>query len=341
MWYFCDAGAGHVVVNERRKAPRNPLEGIRALVAEDNVTNQLVAREMLQSLGVSVALAADGFEAVELAGREPFDVFLIDIEMPRLSGIDVIQRLRAAESRHRDAAIVALTAYVMPDQRRAIEEAGADGIIPKPLVSIQAFGDAVAQFIERRKAMEAGDGARGDAGARGGNDGAGVDDADPRDAPTGGSAFPPAGDDPDQGRAPECGGERSGDGEERRAASPEDFDPSVLRRLSDLAGDESVGRLLQMARADIDRVTAALIEALEGGDRQAVKFQGHSLAGMAGAVGAVGLEREARAIDRDPEAAMDRRDRLVASLRAIRQRTGEWLGYVEAGRLGALGRLPS
>ncbi|MEO0958763.1 MAG: hypothetical protein AAFY66_09925, partial [Pseudomonadota bacterium] len=80
------------------------------------------------------------------------------------------------------------------------------------------------------------------------------------------------------------------------------------------------------AKGDIDVAITALIEALALGDPRAAKFQGHSLAGMAGAVGALELEREARAIDRDPEAALRRRNSIVSALRGMRSRTAQWLG---------------
>lgn len=130
------------------------LAGLRVLLAEDNPTNQMVAMQMLESLGADVVLAEDGVEAVERAGTGTFDVGLIDIEMPRLSGTDVIRRLRAGPPPHRDIPLIALTAYVMREHRAAINEAGADGVIAKPILSIDQLGADIMSFVEARNGRE-------------------------------------------------------------------------------------------------------------------------------------------------------------------------------------------
>ncbi|MEM9762091.1 MAG: response regulator [Pseudomonadota bacterium] len=243
-------------------------------MAEDNVANQLVVQEMLRLLGATCVVANDGVAALHRLEQERFDVVFVDIEMPRLSGLDLITRLRGDVDRLPETTIIALTAYVLPEHRRAIDHAGADGVIPKPLLSIEAFGEAVACIIEQQEPKGA----------------AAAPDAPPAD--------------------------------ERRE---EEFDPGVLSRLIELCGAEGVSRIVTTAEADIDAAIGALIEALALGDPRAAKFQGHSLAGMAGAVGARGLEREARAIDRDPESALRRRTSVVSNLRDMRTSTARWL----------------
>ena len=102
------------------------LSGLRVLLAEDNPTNQLVAAQMLESLGASVLLAEDGAEALEIVAREPFDVMLVDIEMPRVSGIEVLRTVRGLSGPIAEVPMIALTAYVMREHRAAIDAAGAD-----------------------------------------------------------------------------------------------------------------------------------------------------------------------------------------------------------------------
>lgn len=126
------------------------LSGMRILLAEDNPTNQMVAMQMLDTLGASVALAQDGVEALEIARRTAFDLMLIDIEMPRLSGIEVIRDIRAAEPPMSEMPLIALTAYVMREHREPIMAAGADGIIAKPIVSIDDFADEILRLAARR-----------------------------------------------------------------------------------------------------------------------------------------------------------------------------------------------
>jgi CheY-like chemotaxis protein len=126
------------------------LSGLRVLLAEDNPTNQLVAAQMLESLGASVLLAADGAEALDIVAREPFDVMLVDIEMPRVSGIEVIRTVRGSSGPIADVPLIALTAYVMREHRAAIAAAGADGVIAKPILSIEQFGADIRRFMGRR-----------------------------------------------------------------------------------------------------------------------------------------------------------------------------------------------
>ncbi|MFQ5565096.1 MAG: response regulator [Paracoccaceae bacterium] len=126
------------------------LSGLRVLLAEDNPTNQLVAAQMLESLGASVVLAEDGAEALEIVAREPFDLMLVDIEMPRVSGIELIRTLRRSSGPVAEVPMIALTAYVMREHRAAIDAAGADGVIAKPILSIEQFGADIRRFMRRR-----------------------------------------------------------------------------------------------------------------------------------------------------------------------------------------------
>ena len=137
------------------------LSGLRVLLAEDNPTNQLVATQMLESLGASVVLAEDGAEALEIVGREPFDVLLIDIEMPRVNGIEMIRTVRGYSGLTADVPMIALTAYVMREHRAAIDAAGADGVIAKPILSIEQFGADILRYMRKRSipAIEEGNGA--------------------------------------------------------------------------------------------------------------------------------------------------------------------------------------
>ncbi len=126
------------------------LSGVRVLLAEDNPTNQMVATQMLESLGAEVTLARDGAEALEILEGGDFDVMLVDIEMPRVSGIDVIRRVRAFSGPRAELPMIALTAYVMREHRAAIDAAGANGVIAKPILSIEQFGADVRQLMGDR-----------------------------------------------------------------------------------------------------------------------------------------------------------------------------------------------
>lgn len=124
------------------------LKGMSILLAEDNVTNQLVATQMLETLGAEVDLASDGAMALERLKVRTYDVLLIDIEMPRVSGLDVIRSIRADREPLASATVIALTAYAMEEHREKMISAGADGLIPKPILSINKFGEEILRFLD-------------------------------------------------------------------------------------------------------------------------------------------------------------------------------------------------
>lgn len=126
---------------------RTGLSGRHILLAEDNQTNQIVATQMLRALGAEVTLASDGVEALERFEEAQYDLIIVDIEMPRMTGLDVIRTIRARADARAAAPIVALTAYAMREHRDRIAAAGANGLISKPLTSIEAFGEALTAHL--------------------------------------------------------------------------------------------------------------------------------------------------------------------------------------------------
>ena len=111
--------------------------GLRVLLAEDNPTNRLVARRMLEKLGCTVTVATDGDEAAELALSHRFDVVLMDYHMPRVDGLEATRRIRAAEDGARRVPIVALTASVLEDDKATCFRAGMTHYLTKPLASAE------------------------------------------------------------------------------------------------------------------------------------------------------------------------------------------------------------
>lgn len=131
----------------RQAAPVADLSGLRVLLAEDNPTNQMVASQMLRALNAEVIVCGDGVEALDRFATEPVDLVIVDIEMPRLSGLDVIRSIRARTDERAQVPIVALTAYAMREHRERIASAGANGLISKPIVSVEALGRALAAYV--------------------------------------------------------------------------------------------------------------------------------------------------------------------------------------------------
>jgi CheY-like chemotaxis protein len=112
-------------------------QALSVLVAEDNEINALLMRSLLMRLGHHAVITTNGEEALEswLAARSagtPYDLVLMDIQMPQLDGIETTKQIRAREAGHRTP-ILALTANTLVEDRYACFEAGMDGFLIKPL----------------------------------------------------------------------------------------------------------------------------------------------------------------------------------------------------------------
>ncbi|WP_236632283.1 ATP-binding protein [Caulobacter sp. BP25] len=107
--------------------------GVRVLVVDDNVVNQMVARAVLESVGVAVLTADDGGAALERLRDEPFDLVLMDVHMPVMDGIEAVRRIRAGEAGRADMPIVALTADAMVGDAERLVAQGFDDAHPKPI----------------------------------------------------------------------------------------------------------------------------------------------------------------------------------------------------------------
>ena len=115
-------------------SPSVPGLGIRVLVVEDNHVNQLVATGLLESLGCTVDLAADGIEAVERLTRpHDYAAVLMDCRMPRMDGFDATRQVRKLEPAGRRVPIIAMTASALEGERERCLAAGMDDYLTKPV----------------------------------------------------------------------------------------------------------------------------------------------------------------------------------------------------------------
>lgn len=103
------------------------------LIADDNPVNQIVARDMLRRLGMSVDVVADGEQAVHAAGTRAYDLILMDCEMPGLDGFEATRSIRALGGLRGQVRIVAMTAGAMSGDRERCLAAGMDGYLAKPM----------------------------------------------------------------------------------------------------------------------------------------------------------------------------------------------------------------
>jgi CheY-like chemotaxis protein len=96
---------------------------------EDNVTNQRLAQMTLSRAGITVDVAEDGIESLEMCSRTTYSVILMDINMPRMGGIEATQRLRASGLK---TPIIALTANALQSEKQKCLEVGFVDFITKP-----------------------------------------------------------------------------------------------------------------------------------------------------------------------------------------------------------------
>jgi CheY-like chemotaxis protein len=106
---------------------------IRVLVAEDNPVNQRVAVRMLEKLGIRADVAANGHEAVDLFGLKPYDLILMDCQMPEMDGYHATREIRKRTPPGRRPVIIAMTADAMSGSRERCLDAGMDDYIAKPV----------------------------------------------------------------------------------------------------------------------------------------------------------------------------------------------------------------
>jgi two-component system sensor histidine kinase/response regulator len=126
---------------------------LRVLVAEDHDINQMVVKEMLLAMGCEVDLVANGEEAVAAVLAAPYDVVLMDCQMPVLDGLEATRRIRAAHGAGQTPhapRIIALTAYATEDDRQACLDAGMDAYLTKPM-----RGPVLQRTLQRLVAGEA------------------------------------------------------------------------------------------------------------------------------------------------------------------------------------------
>ena len=122
------------------RGPRRHARSLRVLLAEDSVVNQKLAIGLLQMWGHSVTTVDNGRDAVRLACSEPFDLVLMDVQMPELDGLEATAAIRQAESKSKEhLPVIAMTAHAMQGDRDRCLAAGMDRYIAKPIRALELF----------------------------------------------------------------------------------------------------------------------------------------------------------------------------------------------------------
>ncbi|MEW8626898.1 MAG: ATP-binding protein [Candidatus Thiodiazotropha sp.] len=109
------------------------LSDIRLLIAEDTAVNRLILGEMLSKAGFRVDMVVDGQYALEHLAQFDYDLVIVDMQMPRVGGLDVIRAYRSEKASNKEMPFIVLTANITEDAKRQANAAGADAHLQKPV----------------------------------------------------------------------------------------------------------------------------------------------------------------------------------------------------------------
>ena len=118
----------------------------RILIVEDSVINQKVARALAEKAGYRCEVAANGIEALAAIRERPYDVVLMDVQMPEMDGYTATRRVRGLAGEIARTPVVGMTANAMKGDREKCLEAGMDDYISKP-ISAQEFLQKISQWV--------------------------------------------------------------------------------------------------------------------------------------------------------------------------------------------------
>lgn len=125
-----------------------PLPALNVLLVEDIELNVIVARSVLEKLGNSVDVAMNGHDALEMFDPDEYDLVLLDIQLPDMTGLDIARKLRQDYAGQHLPPLVALTANVLKDKKEYLD-AGMDDVLSKPL-SVAALTAMIQQFWDHQ-----------------------------------------------------------------------------------------------------------------------------------------------------------------------------------------------
>jgi CheY-like chemotaxis protein len=316
------------------EAPETGLP-LRVLVAEDNPTNQKVALSMLKRLGYRADAVANGREALKGLQLVPYDLVLMDVQMPDMDGLEATRRFRALEvGTSRRLPIIAMTAHASTADRDRCLEAGMDDFVTKP-VQRDTLGRTLAAFLLADNPQQPGAAPQTPA-ARTADHGLEAPAAD---------ALPPVTTSAVAALAVERVPEPAGKPVPPAPAEPgpvpdavADAHFSIAAMVERLDNDEEIAREIAGIFVENSKgLYAELADAIPAGDAEAVRTRAHSLKGSAGNIGAEALQQLAADMERaGRDGRLDEAERLLpqlaADLDAVNLTLDEWYaGAVQPG----------
>ncbi len=147
----CSSGMSMLSAPEPREEVHADLTGLRVLLVEDNKFNQQLANALLMRAGVEVGIADDGIEALQALQRERFDAVLMDMQMPRMDGLEATRLIRENPALA-NLPIIAMTANAMMGDRETCLAAGMNDYLSKP-IQYEALYASLARWTQRKKTL--------------------------------------------------------------------------------------------------------------------------------------------------------------------------------------------
>jgi signal transduction histidine kinase/DNA-binding response OmpR family regulator/HPt (histidine-containing phosphotransfer) domain-containing protein len=238
-------------------ADRVPL---RILLAEDNAINQKVALQLLRKMGYRADVAGNGLEVLQALARQPYDVVLMDMQMPEMDGLEATRRIRQESTDMERPYIVAMTANTMQGDREACLEAGMDDYVGKPIRvgELQAALERTGTWLRDRTAIG----------------------SEPRreERVVGSPELVPVA---------ATGADSNGDG---AAVLPEPIDRSVLDSLRELqipGEPDLVAEFVRLFHDETPPLVAALRAGVSDGEADAIRRAAHTLKSSSANLGAL------------------------------------------------------
>lgn len=144
FWFTVDLTKANIskfpaAKNSNAQVKTIDVDPLRILVAEDNVINQEVLRTLLETAGHDVTIVGNGVEVVEAVAALDFDILIVDVQMPKMSGLDATRKVREMTAPKSNVKIVGLSASAFEDDRQACLDAGMDDFMSKPVSKPELF----------------------------------------------------------------------------------------------------------------------------------------------------------------------------------------------------------